>query len=273
MPIELSNGMPSRLVTSCNCGCVLMPAPRPDNSSALRSNTVASQPMLRSMLAANRPPTEPPMMSARWHASYAYCVIRSSSAIRRPRSLTLPRAHILFDLLRRHRAGDHAGRHGPRQQPAERELEQADGRCAIANSRSWSSYGPVPLVDDVGRVVAAVGEPRVLRRGVAPVFAAQKAAGQRSVGQEASCRAAPSAAQVALDLARQQAVFVLAGDEGCGADRAPRCRARRPTARARSSSSRSRAPCPSRTSSSSARNRLLDRRTSDRDSGPDRDRS
>src|SRR6266496_1107852 len=64
MPMESSNGMPSRRVTSCNCGCVLMPAPRPVSFSALRSNTVASQPMLRSMLAANSPPTDPPIISA-----------------------------------------------------------------------------------------------------------------------------------------------------------------------------------------------------------------
>ena len=53
-----------------------MPAPRPASSSALRSNTVVSQPMLRSMLAANSPPTEPPMISARGLLIVAYCVIR-----------------------------------------------------------------------------------------------------------------------------------------------------------------------------------------------------
>src|SRR4051794_21249514 len=126
MPIESSNGMPSRRVTSCNCGCVLMPAPRPVSSSALRSNTSASQPMLRNMLAANRPPTEPPMMSARG------LVIRSA-LLRYPvelghvvsRELGTAGAHVQLDLLGRHGAGDHARGYRPRQQPAERDVEHA----------------------------------------------------------------------------------------------------------------------------------------------------
>src|SRR5258706_4806636 len=42
-----------------------MPAPRPARSGAARSSTSTSQPIERSVLAANSPPIEPPITSAR----------------------------------------------------------------------------------------------------------------------------------------------------------------------------------------------------------------
>ena len=100
-------------------------------------------------------------------------------------SLTLAGAHILLDLLRRHRAGDHARRHRPRQQPAEREVEHAAARSALRSPRSRSTSVQFRSLMTSRRVVAAVGEPRVLRqRLVALIFAAEEAAGERGVGQE-----------------------------------------------------------------------------------------
>src|SRR5437764_2655871 len=148
MPIESSNGMPSRLVTACNCGCVLMPAPRPDNSSALRSNTVASQPMLRSMFAANKPPTEPPMMSARdmgMSDSLAGDAVEFSKNVRGKRRC--PGADILFGLLGRGRAGDHACGDGLRQQPAEGEFEHAVASARCQRSQLLDDL-PIALIHD-----------------------------------------------------------------------------------------------------------------------------
>src|ERR1700704_1182239 len=64
-PMESSNGMPARRSTSIRCEWVPMPAPRLGRSTALRSNTTASQPTLRSRCAAISPPSEPPMIRAR----------------------------------------------------------------------------------------------------------------------------------------------------------------------------------------------------------------
>src|SRR6185436_11209601 len=102
-----------------------MPAPRPVNGSALRSNTVASQPMLRSMLAANKPPTEPPMMRTRgMMASLARDGVERGKNIRRKAGL--PGADVLLDLPGRAGAGDDARRDGLRQQPAEGELKHRE---------------------------------------------------------------------------------------------------------------------------------------------------
>ena len=146
------------------------------------------------------------------------------------------------------------------------------GRCAPrsrAAGRAVSQFRSLMTSDGV---VAAVGEPRVLRqRLVAPILAAEKAAGERRVGQERHAALSHQRHEVALDLAHQQAVFVLAGDEGCGADARRRCRARRKPAARRSSSSRSRAPC-RRGPVRRARAGFPRSACSDRESGPDRDR-
>src|SRR3954451_8472591 len=163
MPIESSNGMPSRLVTACNCGCVLIPAPRPDSSSGLRSNTVASQPMLRSMFAANRPPTEPPMMSALdlgMTDSLAGDAVEFSNNVRGKRRC--PGADILFGLLGRGRAGDHACGDRLRRQPAEGEIEHAVAAARRKRPQLLDDL-PVARVHDRG-VVAAAGKPRALGR-------------------------------------------------------------------------------------------------------------
>src|SRR5436305_11002411 len=57
--------MPIRLRIATSASCEPRPAPRPARSSALRSNTSTRQPIERNRCAANMPPTEPPMMSAR----------------------------------------------------------------------------------------------------------------------------------------------------------------------------------------------------------------
>src|SRR6476620_2849822 len=65
IPMDSSKSMPTRWRISMSCGCVLMPAPRPVRSSALRSNTVTSQPACRSRFAASSPPSDPPITRAR----------------------------------------------------------------------------------------------------------------------------------------------------------------------------------------------------------------
>src|SRR5262249_29953216 len=65
IPIDSSKSMPTRRRMSMSCGWVLMPAPRPVRSSALRSNTVTSQPTSRRRCAASNPPSEPPIISTR----------------------------------------------------------------------------------------------------------------------------------------------------------------------------------------------------------------
>src|SRR4051812_10698160 len=104
--MESSNAMPSLRVTACNCGCVLMPAPRPASSSELRSNTMASHPMLRSMLAANNPPTEPPMMMARGLLMLLRDPVELGDLV--GGELRPAGAHVLLDLLGCHRPRDHA---------------------------------------------------------------------------------------------------------------------------------------------------------------------
>src|SRR6516165_2945143 len=65
MPMVSSNAMPARRRTEMSCGWVPSPTPRLVRSSALRSNTAACQPTRRSRLAANNPPSDPPITSAR----------------------------------------------------------------------------------------------------------------------------------------------------------------------------------------------------------------
>src|SRR5665213_16873 len=64
-PAEGSMTAPMRRSTANSSARVPMPAPRPARSSLLRSNTAMSQPAPRSSPAANNPPTEPPIISAR----------------------------------------------------------------------------------------------------------------------------------------------------------------------------------------------------------------
>src|SRR5580658_9846662 len=65
IPMVSSKPMPARRSTAPSCGCVPRPTPRLASSSALRSNTTASQPVLRRRGAARSPPSEPPITSAR----------------------------------------------------------------------------------------------------------------------------------------------------------------------------------------------------------------
>src|ERR1051326_2783466 len=57
--------MPTRASMSRSASWVPSPAPRPARSSPIRSYTSTSQPAARSRCAANNPPSEPPMISAR----------------------------------------------------------------------------------------------------------------------------------------------------------------------------------------------------------------
>ncbi len=64
-PAARSSRTPMRRRTSNSSSVTPIAAPRPARSSEARSNTIASQPICRSKLAANRPPTDPPMIRAR----------------------------------------------------------------------------------------------------------------------------------------------------------------------------------------------------------------
>src|SRR5579863_51490 len=65
IPMVSSMSTPARLRMPMSCGCVPSPTPRLASSSSLRSNTTASQPVVRSRRAAIRPPSEPPITRAR----------------------------------------------------------------------------------------------------------------------------------------------------------------------------------------------------------------
>src|SRR5262245_23065770 len=73
---------------------------------------------------------------------------------------------------------------------------------------------PVALADELLRVARILGEPRARRRRrIAPVLAGEEAAGEREIGQDAEAARLRGRKKIALDVAHQQAVLVLAGDE------------------------------------------------------------
>src|SRR5205809_923465 len=64
-PIAGCTSTPARRITANSSLERPRPAPRPERSPADFSNTATSQPILRNRQAANSPPTEPPITSAR----------------------------------------------------------------------------------------------------------------------------------------------------------------------------------------------------------------
>src|SRR2546430_5305690 len=99
MPMDSSKSTPMRRRMSMSCGCVLRPAPRPVSSSGLRSNTTTSQPALRKRCAANSPPSEPPITSARRVAMARICPAGACSC-HGPGNAVVPRPVVAIALRR-----------------------------------------------------------------------------------------------------------------------------------------------------------------------------
>jgi hypothetical protein len=107
-------------------------------------------------------------------------------------------------------ASDDARHHGPAEQPAERKFKH---RAAAAGREiiELLDDAPIAFVDELVGVVLAVGEPRALRRRrAALVLAGEEAAGQGKIRQQPQPPRRHRRDQVALDVAREQAIFILA---------------------------------------------------------------
>ncbi|MNL29367.1 hypothetical protein D3C87_1510480 [compost metagenome] len=64
-PKSSGNGAPAKASASATSGCRTRPPPRLSSAWGERSNTSTCQPMARRQSAVNRPPREPPMITAR----------------------------------------------------------------------------------------------------------------------------------------------------------------------------------------------------------------
>src|SRR3954454_302383 len=133
--------------------------------------------------------------------------------LRRRRPVRCP--DILLDLLRRGGTGDDARDHGIAQQPAEGEFQHG---TAVPQGKGFelADDAPVVLAEEVLRVALVLRKPRARRRRrTAPVLAGEETAGEREVGQDAQAAGLRGRNELALDVALEQAVLVLTGDEGC----------------------------------------------------------
>src|SRR5215213_9250834 len=100
------------------------------------------------------------------------------------RQRPLDRLHVLLELLRPRRAGDHARHVGLGGEPAEGELEQA-AAVTLGEVRQPLDLPPVALSHVAVGEALGGGEPRALRwRRVALVLAGQKPARQREERQQ-----------------------------------------------------------------------------------------
>ena len=122
--------------------------------------------------------------------------------------------HVLLELLGLRRAGDDARHVGLGGEPAEGELEQA-AAVALGEVLQPLDFPPVGLGHVAVGEALRGGEPRALRRRrVALVLAGQKPARQREERQQPHPVRLDRRHELALDVAHDEAVLVLARDEG-----------------------------------------------------------